>query len=78
MAGELEKALSEKIGKNANSDELMKAMCNLLILLLQKQNGEEEKDLKNEDDMLMEGMRDRITGRRKFSSLANALIAKPM
>lgn len=79
MAGELAKALSEKIGNNVNSNDLMKAMSTLLILLLKEEIETKEKpDLKDEDDMLMEGMRDRITGRRKFSGLGNKLIPKPM
>lgn len=76
MAGELEKALSEKLGSYSTQDELMRSMCQLLILLLKKISDKEE--LKDEDDLLMEGMRDRITGKRKFSSLANTLIPKPM
>ncbi len=74
MVSELEKALAGKIGSNSSEDTLLKAMKALLILLL---TGTEEPKLKSEDDMLMEGMADRITGRRKFSSLANTLIAKP-
>jgi hypothetical protein len=69
--GALEKALAGKLGDVNNNDDLLKAMKSLLILLLTDAP-------KSEDDMLMEGMRDRITGRRKFSSLANTLIAKPM
>ncbi len=74
MVSELEKALANKIGSNSSEDTLLKAMRALLILLLQEPKQEEPK---SEDDMLMEGMADRITGRRKFSSLANTLIAKP-
>lgn len=72
--GALEKALSSKLGSVGGSDDLLKAMKSLLVILL---TDAPEPELKDEDDILMEGMKDRITGRRKFSSLANELIAKP-
>jgi hypothetical protein len=74
MSGELAKALASKIGDVKDSDALLTAMKSLLILLL---TDAPEPELKDEDDILMEGMKDRVTGRRKFSSLANELIAKP-
>ncbi len=73
---ELEKALANKIGSESKDSDLLKAMRALLVLLLQETEVPEE-ELKDEDDILMEGMKDRITGRRKFSSLANGLIPKP-
>ena len=73
--GALEKALAGKLGSiSGNNDDLLKAMKSLLVLLL---TDAPEPELKDEDDILMEGMKDRVTGRRKFSSLANELIAKP-
>lgn len=74
MAGELEKALSDKIGEGTNNDELMCAMCNLLILLLERYKGEGT----SEEDELMKGMKDRIMNKYpKYSSLANTLIPSP-
>jgi len=74
MANELAKALANKIGSQGSDDELLKAMKSLLVLLL---TDAKEEAPKSEDDMLMEGMKDRITGRRKFSSKANTLIPMP-
>lgn len=79
MAGELEQALSNKIGEEDTNDVLIQAMARLLILLLQriKTNSPAKIDLNEEDD-LAKSLKERIMNKYpKYSSLANRLIPSP-
>lgn len=72
MAGELERALSKRIGDTSSNDELLSAMRTLLVLLLNRIDKPEEETFEDE-------LYDRITNKySRPSSLANKLIPKPM